>query len=126
MDRRLLTRIQIPGARVQVKKTGSTTLFSGLSKAQDIINLSKSGLCFQTSKKLDEGKNLQMKLSFPDGKNINLKGQIRWHNGKNGANGYAVGIQFSPFGTSNNYNSIAALDYLRSLNGLELINLRPE
>lgn len=126
MDRRLLTRIQIPGARVQVKKTGSTTLFSGLSKAQDIVNLSKSGLCFQTSKKFDRGENLNMKLSFPDGRNINLKGQIRWQNIQHSNSDYAVGIQFSPFGTASNYNSIAALDYLRSLNGLELINLQPE
>ena len=126
MDRRLHTRIQIPGARVQVKKTGSSTLFSGLSKAQDIINLSKSGICFKTPKKMDRGENLQMKLLFPEGKHINLKGEIRWQNGENSDTDYTVGIQFSPFGTSNNYNSIAALDYLRSLNGLEIINVHPE
>lgn len=126
MDRRLLIRVQIPGAQVRVKKAGSNILFSGLSKPLAILNLSKSGLCFQTAKKLDNGDNIQMKLFFPDGININLKGHIRWNSDRSNSDPRAVGIQFSPFGTSSNYNSIAALDYLRSLNGLEQIHLNPE
>ena len=78
------------------------------------------------NKKLDFGNKIQMKITFPDGKNINLKGRIRWNTSVNSSNGYEVGIQFFPFGTSNNYNPISALDYLRSLEGLGQFSINPE
>lgn len=126
MDRRLFSRIQISGATVQYKKTRVNILFSALSKPQDISNLSKSGLSFEIDKKMGFGDKIQMRLAFPDGKYISLKGHIRWNNSVNSSTGYEVGIQFFPFGTSNNYNHISALDYLRSLDGLGQFCMNPE
>lgn len=126
MERRLISRIEVPGALVQVKKSGSNALFSGLSRPQEMLNLSKGGICFYTNKRIAKDENIQMKLFFPDGKRLSLKGNVRWNNITDDSNLGAVGIQFNPFGTSNTYNPISSLDYLRSLNGLEQICLHPE
>jgi hypothetical protein len=105
---------------------GSKKFFAGMSKPSDMQNLSKSGLAFEIDQALGFGEKIHMKLQFPDGSSLELKGQIRWNVSMNGGNVYKVGIQFFPFGTSRNYNPLKALDYLRSIDGLNIINLNPK
>ena len=126
MDRRLFTRIEIPGTTIKYKRIGSKMFFSNLSKPSDMHNLSKSGLAFDVDQALGYGEKIHVKVRFPDGKNLNLKGQIRWNNPINGGGVYKVGIQFFPFGKSRNYNSLNTLDYLRSIDGLNVLNMNPD
>lgn len=120
MDRRLFNRIKVSGATVQFRRSGNTKLLMGLSKPRDIVNISKSGLSFFVDRKVDAGENIYMKLNFPDGQNLDLRGQIRWHNHENDSGGRRIGVQFAPYGTSRNYNSVAALDYLRRMEGQQI------
>lgn len=120
MDRRVFTRIEIPGAKIKYKKNGKSKFLSSLSKSVDIMNLSKSGICFQIDETVKYGDPVVMQINFPDGKNLRLKGQVRWHNLQQTGSSYHAGVQFAPFGQLSNYNSIEALEYLRSMEGLAL------
>ena len=126
LDRRLFTRIEIPGAVIQYKKPGVKKMLSGLSKPREIKNISKSGLSFLLDKKFSPGEHIAMKVQFPDGNNFNLKGQVRWNNTVNSDNSYEIGIQFSPYGTAANYNPLSALDYLRNMEGQEVTKISSE
>lgn len=126
MDRRLFTRVEIPGAKIQYKKSGVKKMLSGLSKPKEIKNISKSGLSFHLDKKFAPGEQIAMKVQFPDGNNFTLKGHVRWNNSINSADVYAVGIQFFPYGTTANYNPLSALDYLRNMEGQALTKISPE
>ena len=123
MDRRVFTRIEIPGAQIQYKKIGARNILNILSKPVDIRNLSKSGLCFPIDNSLKYGDAILMKIHFPDGKQFRLKGQIRWYNANTSDNQH-VGVQFHPFGEQHEYNPIEALEYLRRMNGLDIV--KPE
>ena len=118
MDRRVFTRIKIPGAKIQYRKIGLRNLLNILSKPTHIKNLSKSGICFSLDDKLRYGDPIVMKIQFPDGKNIRLRGEIRWQNGLNSDTALHVGVQFLAFGAKTDYNPIEALEYLRAMDGL--------
>jgi hypothetical protein len=118
-DRRASHRIDHPDAVVKYKKKAGL-LFS-FSDAIPILNLSKSGLALQISDALNYGENLNMILEFADGKSFKLKGLVRWQREDNQSTKFfTTGIQFNPFGKQYGYNSILALDYLRSLDGLSI------
>ena len=121
MDKRVFTRIQVPGAWIQFRKLGKIYSIPALSKQIDINNISKSGLCFETDCPMNYGDPISMKLNFPDGVSLRLKGQIRWNKEVDSTNHYYTGVQFNLFGTHRKYNSISTLEYLRSLNGQGLI-----
>ena len=121
LDRRVFTRIEIPGAKIQYRKTGMRSLLNILSKPVHIKNLSKSGICFPIDDKLRFGDPVVMKIQFPDGKNLRLRGEIRWQNERNAGPSSHVGVQFNPFGSQTEYNPIEALEYLRSMEGLAFV-----
>jgi len=120
MDKRVLTRIFIPGAQVQYKRKSTKILFGLFSRPVDITNLSKSGVCFLVEEEVLTGEDIHMKICFPDGQSLHLKGQIRWKDKDDSTNNIKLGIQFHPFGSGGQYNPLKALEYLRSLDGLEL------
>ncbi len=124
MDKRVLTRAVIPGARVRYKKIGTKGFFNLFSRPLDIHNLSKSGLSFQLDKKLPTGALVYMKLFFPDGHHLHLRGQVRWHRRIETAQDFSVGVQFFPFGTRGEYNPPKALDYLRAIDGQAMTHLK--
>jgi len=128
LDRRVFTRIEIPGAKIKYKRNGKSRFLSSLSKSVEIMNLSKSGICFPIDETLKYGDPVVMQVDFPDGKNFRLKGQIRWHNlrQENSNSSYHAGVQFAPFGQQSNYNSIEALEYLRSMEGLAVVKFDEE
>ena len=114
-ERRSIDRIEVPGTSLRFKFSKGVSVLKNYSSSPDIINVSKSGIAFKTNHGAGYGDAIQMKLSFPDGKNINLKGKVRWAGEINGDNSKAVGVLFDPFGLQRQYNSIKALEYLRSL-----------
>ena len=121
LDRRVFTRIEIPGAKIKYKKNGKSNFLNSLSRSIDIMNLSKSGIFFPIDETLKYGDPVIMKIQFPDGKYLRLKGQIRWQNSPNTNSSNHVGVQFSPFGEQGDHNPIEALEYLRSMDGLALV-----
>lgn len=114
-ERRSIHRIEVPGTSLRFKFAKGVTVLKNYSNAPDIINVSKSGIAFKTNHIAGFGDAIQMKLTFPDGKNISLKGKVRWAKDTNGGSSKAVGVLFDPFGLKRQYNSIKALEYLRSL-----------
>lgn len=119
MERRSIKRIHVPGALVRLKKSTGLSVFNMLSKASELIDISKSGLSFTIDEEYQYGDTICIRLTFPDGKSFSLKGKIRWFNNGTPENP-RVGIQFYPFGSGRRYNSVKALDYLRNMDGQQL------
>jgi len=119
MERRSIKRIQVPGAKVRLKKQTGLNVFNVLSKPSALIDISKSGLSFEINEEYRYGDIIYVRLSFPDGRSFSLKGNIRWFNNGTPENP-RVGIQFYPFGSGRRYNSIKALEYLRNMDGQRL------
>ncbi|MEJ2053019.1 MAG: PilZ domain-containing protein [Calditrichaceae bacterium] len=125
MERRSLKRIQVPGAKVRLKRSTGLNIFNVMNKTSALINISKSGLSFEIDEEFQYGDSIEIHLSFPDGRRFNLKGRIRWH--KNLIpNLSRIGIQFYPFGNSRRYNSIKALEYLRNMDGQRIEKIKKE
>jgi hypothetical protein len=114
-DRRYFKRVQIPGTQVRYKKSNGLSLLKNYSIGDDLINVSKSGVAFHMHEKTAFGEPVQMKISFPDGKDLNIKGKVRWQKGLNGSGKKTIGVMFDPFGLKKEYNSMKTLEYLRHL-----------
>ncbi len=114
-ERRSFKRIEIPGAQIRYKKSKGLTLLKNYSSVDDIINVSKSGISFHMPEETKFGEPVQMKISFPDGNDLSLRGKVRWQKPVNGNGEQTIGILFDPFGTKKEYNSMIALNYLRNL-----------
>ena len=126
MEKRGPIRSEIPGTFVQFRKLKKMKFFSALSKPVEVSNLSKSGICFSSDHPLGSGEPIAMKVIFPDGRKVNLKGHIRWNKELNTNNSYITGVQFYPFGTTGSYNSLKALDVLRSIDGQSVFRREAE
>ena len=114
-ERRSINRIEIPGVSLRFKFARGVNVLKNYSNAPDILNMSKSGIAFKANQDAGYGDSIQLKLTFPDGKNINLKGKVRCAQEANGGSTKAIGVLFDPFGLKRQYNSIKALEYLRNL-----------
>ncbi|MGD9487794.1 MAG: PilZ domain-containing protein [Calditrichaceae bacterium] len=114
-ERRTLHRIEIPGTKVVYRKPGGIDLFNTYSKPVELINISKGGMCITVTESFDFGDSLAMKVYFPDGEKLKLKGQVRWQKPESSNGSYTVGIQFFAFGYQRKYNAVKSLDYLRTL-----------
>jgi PilZ domain len=114
-ERRSFKRIAISGAQVRYKKAKSLNVLKNFSHGDEIINLSKSGVSFKMLEEVKFGEPVQMKIEFPDGNNLKLKGRVRWQKPLNEGAEQRIGVLFDPFGTKKEYNSMKALEYLRNL-----------
>jgi len=124
-DRRTLKRISLPGVVVKYKTGNSlSSRLKGASSALQVINLSKSGMALELADNLDYNTPIDLKVKFPDGVNLELKGRVRWHS-TNGSQTSTVGVQFIPFGHNSKYNSLHALEYLRSMKD-QAVEIPPE
>lgn len=126
MDRRIFTRVRIEGTKVQYKLANMRKFISVLSKPVEVKDISKSGLSFYTLESLNSGEQIYMKVKFPDGKHLNLRGRIRWQEEEDHEDTFRIGVQFAPFGSSSDYNSMKDWEYLRSIQGLEIMERTSE
>ncbi|KAA3614861.1 MAG: PilZ domain-containing protein [Calditrichaeota bacterium] len=113
-ERRSFKRIKIPGAQVRYKKSRGLTVLKNYSSVDNILNVSKSGISFHMPEDAKFGESVQMRITFPDGNDLNLKGRVRWQKPLNGSE-QTIGVLFDPFGSKKQYNPMKALDYLRNL-----------
>ncbi len=123
MDKRTIDRARIPGTQLQYKKMSNAGLLSPMSKPVDVRNFSKSGLSFYGEGNMNNGDAILMKVIFPDGKQLRLKGEVRWSHENTSVNGYSIGVQFFPFGHGGKYNRPEALDLLREKAGQHILNI---
>lgn len=114
-ERRTLKRIDKPGVMVRYKIPKGINVFRSFASAGDALNVSKSGISFRIDETVAYGTPVQIQASFSDGKQLDLKGHIRWQKSDDGTQKQVIGVQFIAFGQQSNYNSHNALDYLRSM-----------
>jgi len=114
MDRRAVSRIAVSGAQLKYKRLNTRNLIQFFSKRVPVEDLSKSGIGFITEEALEVGEKIAVKVFFPDGHHLSLKGQVRWREKDDSAN-CRMGLQFHPFGKGAHYNPLKALEYLRKL-----------
>ncbi len=113
-ERRSMERISIPDAQVYYKSNQAMNYFTLPSGPMSLINLSKSGACFEFSDQIPSGTPVQLKIVIQGGKKIIAKGQVVWTSIGKGSTPCA-GVQFLPFGKSRRYNSLQTLSRLRKL-----------
>ncbi len=123
-DRRTLKRIAVPGISLKYKVGRGISRFRGTSSALNVVNLSKSGIAFELTEPIAYNTPVEMRVKFPDGKKLELKGRVRWNRNDNNTS-TLVGVQFNPFGEHSKYNPIHALEYLRAMKD-QAIELKAE
>ena len=114
MERRSMERISIPEAQVYYKSNQAMNYFTLPSGPMPLVNISKSGACFEFSDQIPSGSAVQLKIVMQGGKKIIAKGKVVWVRNNLGSTSCA-GIQFLPFGKSRKYNSLQTLSRLRKL-----------
>ena len=114
-DQRKFDRIQIPGAQVTYRKRNKFGIFERSSRPMSLLDITKSGLCFMSDKKLQRGEAVCIDISIPGEKELRLYGNIKWINDDSHTNSCLIGAQFSAFGEGRAYNSLKSLDRLRML-----------
>ena len=114
-EKRAFERISIPGAIVEFRKQNKFGFLESFSKPMPLFNLTKSGICFASEKRLDRGEPLCIDITIPGEGKLRLYGKIRWINDDSHAWECLVGAQFTAFGKGSEYNSLKSLDRLRFL-----------
>ncbi len=115
-EKRNINRIELPQASVQYKiSSAKLNTFKNYSVPQKLINISKSGLSFDLIEEVSYGDPVDLKVFFSDGNKMHLKGKVRWTKIGDGYAVKTVGVLFNAFGSQKKYNSIEALQYLRTL-----------
>ena len=97
-DKRTFERISIPGAVVTFRKKNKFGFLENFSKPMPLVNLTKSGVCFPSEKRLDHGEPLCLDIEIPGEGKLRLYGKIRWINDDSQTWECLVGAQFTAFG----------------------------
>jgi hypothetical protein len=122
-DRRSFDRLIVPGINAFMINTRwyywlRYKLFHNIAiyiLGKNLIqNLSTSGSCILSSNNFELYKTIYLILYSPDGKNIFIKGTIRWTSFDAGNNMYYVGLQFLAYGNRKRYNSYKVLEQLHN------------
>jgi len=113
----MIERTRLPGTLLKYKKMNSIGLFSPMSKPVEVYDFSKSGIGFWGDDSIQDGDYIVMKVIFPDGKRLKLKGEIRWSKPNSSPDHIRYGVQFFAFGHGSRYNRPEALLVLRDKAG---------
>jgi hypothetical protein len=110
-ERRYLDRIKIPGAKIEYDLTNGNTVKT------DLIDLTKISVRFYTKNKLNPGDSLQLSILVKDYPKISVKGHIVWSDtsSENIKKRSTAVVQFLPFGTYGQYNSLESYEILAKL-----------
>jgi Tfp pilus assembly protein PilZ len=115
-DRRYSQRYHFDEAKVYCQENSTLRLFKQFSEPFDMNDLTKSGMCFRTNKKVSSGDTIHLKIEIPGHQKIQLKGRVVWVN-RQPTSENMVGVQFLPFGTLKGYNTFSAREKLERLIG---------
>lgn len=114
-DKRAFDRMEIPGASVIFRRRNKLGFLERYSKPMQLYNLTKSGICFASDKKINTGEPVYVEIHIPGEKDLQLNGRVKWINGDYDESDCLIGAQFSAFGNGPGYNPIKSLDRLRIL-----------
>jgi hypothetical protein len=107
---------EIDGASAEIAPEGLSGLWERLfSPRRQVLNLSKGGLSFETTRVIKRGTRVRLSLHVPGHAPIELSGQVRYCERVPHARYATVGVRFDPFGPGANRNPQAALLALRRL-----------
>jgi hypothetical protein len=113
-DRRYMERYQISGAEVLYRSQSTSRIWSKFQGPVSVVNLSKSGICFKTAKKMVTGEQYEIKVLIPKERKIKLKGKIVWTTSSYQQKATLAGMHFLPFGGDKKYNPLSSLTRLRN------------
>ena len=119
----MIERTHLPGTLLKYRQLNNVGFFPLLSKPVEVCDFSKSGICFYGDGSIQDGDHVLMKVIFPDGKKLRLKGEIRWAKENTSLNHFRYGVQFFPFGYGGKYNRPEALNILREKTGQHLVKI---
>ena len=114
-EQRATDRIHIPGALVVFRKRNKLGMFERFSKPMELYNITKSGVCFKSDRRLQRGEPLCVDIIIPGEKSIRLLGSVKWTDDNSPSHHCMIGAQFKAFGKGRNYNSIRSLERLREI-----------
>jgi hypothetical protein len=114
-DKRNTDRIQIPDATVIFRFRNRFPFLERFSRPMKLHNLTKSGLCFRSERRLDPGVALCVDIIIPGEKRLRLIGAVKWIDDRTADATCLIGAQFTAFGKGRHYNSIRSLERLRKL-----------
>jgi hypothetical protein len=114
-DKRNTERIRIPEATVVFRQRNRIGLFERFSRPMKLYNLTKSGLCFRSEKRIHPGSSLYVEIIIPGEKKLRMIGDVKWIDERMADDTCLIGAQFTAFGKGRNYNSIRSLERLRKL-----------
>jgi hypothetical protein len=112
-DRRYMDRYQISGAEVFYRSQSNNRFWSKFQGPVSVINLSKSGICFNTAQRVARGEQIEIKIHIPKERKIKLKGKIVWASSSYQQKKTLAGMHFLPFGGDKKYNPLSSLTRLR-------------
>ncbi len=101
-DRRRARRIECKNVLVNYRQMGllrrvinRAPSLDEKSKRHPVLDISRTGMSFLTSDKLDEGQELVMRISFgPRRPNVDVNGEVTWRDEGKGQHDYSVGVRF--------------------------------
>lgn len=114
-DKRAFDRMKIPGASVIFRRRNKLGFLERYSKPMQLFNLTKSGICFASEKKVGRGEPVSVEIHIPGEEELRLYGRVKWINNDSLESECLIGAQFSAFGNGPGYNPIKSLDRLRIL-----------
>ena len=114
-DRRRQQRIEIPEAKTYFRLEQLADPEDMYEGPEKLIDLSKGGISFETTKTVATDDILWVKLAIPDEESLILKGIVRWTGRIPRSRKIRIGLRFTLFGREEKYNSPAALERLENL-----------
>jgi len=114
-DKRTFSRIEIPGAVIIFKRRNKLGLLERFSRPMQLLNITKSGICFKSEKKFNYGDHISVEINIPGEKHIIVEGDVKWLHEDLPDNMCLVGAQFVAFGKGRQYNSLSSLERLRTI-----------
>jgi len=115
VDRRTQVRFKIPESEIYYKLNGSFSFLNRYVGPMDLIDISKSGAGFFGMPPLNKNDVVRLQIKLPEFEGLKLKGIVRWTRDDPETGALRIGIQFSPFGTGREYNSLQMLETLGKL-----------
>lgn len=122
VERRILPRFKIPGARVVFHQEEG---FQGIKAVSDeglMDDCSLKGVRFKTEKELQPGAKVKLELLIPGQDIIDILGNIIWTSDSPEKNKFFVFVEFTPFGEGKGYNPMIIKNNLEKIAAEYLTN----
>ena len=114
-DRRYMSRLQIPDAKVACRQKSVLWLLDKYAIPLPLKDISRSGASFAINIDISVGYVAKLRLIFPHESQFTVKGEIVWISQfPVGAETYA-GVQFLPFGEGPKYNTFTTHEKLERI-----------